>query len=103
MSSSSTKIPSLDERKKLAIAAIPSPHLSTPITREIVDNEETGKLRCKDYTFTQGFAVIMTSHEIKKRTCTILKCQRHDEKTRNTHGLTEQTRQRHITKTSFLC
>ena len=99
MASSSTKMLSLDQRKKLAVAAIP-PHLWPPVTGEVVDSEEAGRLRCQDYAFTQGFAVVVTSRKIKKST--VLKCHRRGNKKRNTHGLTKQTRQRHNTKISFL-
>ena len=46
MASSSTKLLSLEQRKKLATQAIPDAHLTALKTDEVVESDEAGRLRC---------------------------------------------------------
>ena len=74
----------LADRKRRAFAAFPDTHRRPPNTGEEVLDAENGHIRCQDYACTQGFAVVITSREVKKRTQVVLKCSRHGKKTRDT-------------------
>ena len=76
-----THTTALADRKRCAFAAFPDTHRRPPPnTGEEVLDAENGYIRCQDYACTQGFAVVITSHGVKKRTQVVLKCSRHGKK-----------------------
>lgn len=90
----------LQVRIKTAVDALPSSHRLSSVTGEEVESLEHGKTRLQDYAFTQGFALVIESHD-KKRRRLRMHCSRHKSNTRNTRKLDEEDRERVYTNVSF--
>ena len=88
----------LQWRYQAALEHIPQGHCSEPAQGEILTREEA-KVRCQDYAFTQGFAIVVEHNNSKRGTYT-LDCKRHHVKTKDWRKTAEQDKKRPNTKVS---
>ena len=88
---------SLADRLRRAYDQIPDGHRIRPRSGEGFESLKILQKRLQDYAFCNGFAIVQTAKEMKKRVRVTYKCYRHGKKTLNTRKLTEETRKRHNT------
>ena len=91
----------LADKRRRAFAAIPDAHERAPSHGEVYEGPEGARLRLQDYAFCEGFVIVGTKRETKKRGLYTFECHRHGKKPQNKHKLTDETRQRHQTNTQW--
>ena len=62
----------LQIRIQIAIDALSSNHRLSPVIDEVVESLEHDKTRLQNYAFTQEFALMIISHDKKRRRVTSL-------------------------------
>ena len=80
---------SLEERVQIAIAIISSNHRISSQKDEVIASKKTNFRRLQNYAFCQNFCLV-TNFDDVKRTRLLLKCKRHDKKTRDYRKLKKQ-------------
>ena len=76
----------LEERINIAIATILSDYRTPPQKDKIISSKEVGVRRLKNYVFTQGFCIIIGIDNVKRNRL-IMRCNRHEKRTRDTRKL----------------
>ncbi len=89
------------DKKRRAFATFPPTHTRPPVNGEVFDSKDAAILRLKNWSCTQGFAAVLGHGEHGKREIQWILCSRHGKKTRNTHKLSEETRQRPHTLVNY--
>ena len=90
----------LIERIRKATDLIPSAHRLAPVDGETFSTLEQAVKRLQDYAFTQGFALVIETRDLKRNRL-VMECIRHKDKYKNVRKLTSDERKR-STKVSYL-